>query len=101
MGKDFRQFVIDYDICHTLIKESTINTFLREKPIDYLSKGEEQVIDDDDLKLYPIINNSETKESVNEILKEQLKEEFKEQSKTNNQKPMKNQKSIMIQKNSQ
>ena len=87
LGKEFRQFVIDYDISDKLIKESTLNTFLREKPFTHVLKGEEPVIDDNDLKKYPIINNSEIKESINIVLKEQQSEtnnNSKKQSKTNN-----------------
>ena len=61
LGLEFRQFAIDYDICHTLIKESTINTFEREKPLNHILKGEEPVIDDNDLEKYPIITNLEEK----------------------------------------
>ena len=64
LGLEFRQFVIDYDICHTLIKESTINTFLREKPFNHILKVEEPVTDDNDLLKYPIINNLEEKELI-------------------------------------
>ena len=71
MGKEFRQFVIDYNIGHKLIKESTINTFLREKQFNHILKGEEPVIDDNDLKKYSIINNLEEKELINSVLKEE------------------------------
>ena len=33
---EFRQFVIEYDINHTLIKKSTVDTFLREKPFTHI-----------------------------------------------------------------
>ena len=75
MGKELRQFFVDYNIDHSLIKESTINIFLRQKPFIHILKGEEPVIDDNDFKKYPIINNLEEKKSINDVIKEQLKEE--------------------------
>ena len=32
LGHEFRQVVIEYDINHDLIKEKTINIFLKQKP---------------------------------------------------------------------
>ena len=48
LGKEFRQFVIDYNINRKLIKKSTINTFLREKPFNHILKGEKPVMVDND-----------------------------------------------------
>ena len=45
LGKEFRQFVIDYNIDHSLIKESTINIFLRKKQFNHILKAKEPVID--------------------------------------------------------
>ena len=75
LGREFRQFAIEYNIDHSLIKESTINTFLRKKLFNLVLKGEEPVIDDNDAKKYPIINNLEEKKSINDVINEQLKEE--------------------------
>ena len=38
LGVEFRQFVIEYNINHKLIKKSTINTFLKQKPFTYILK---------------------------------------------------------------
>ena len=87
LGKEFREIIIKYNIDRSLIKESTINTFLREKPFNHILKGEEPVIDNDDFKKYPIVNNLGIKQSINEVIKEQIKEESKtkkKQSKTKN-----------------
>ena len=46
LGVDFREFVNKYNIDHCLIKESIINTFLKEKLPTYILKGEEPVIND-------------------------------------------------------
>ena len=38
LGVEFRQFVIKYNINHDLIKEKTVNIFLKQKPFTYLLK---------------------------------------------------------------
>ena len=46
LGVELRQFVIEYDINHNLIKEKTINIFLKQKSFIYLlseKPGEEPI----------------------------------------------------------
>ena len=64
LGVKFRQFVIEYNINHDLIKEKTINIFLKQKSFVYLlSEKPKEPIDynNDDT---PIINNKEEKEII-------------------------------------
>ena len=62
LGHEFRQFVIDYNIDHKLIKEKAINIFLKQKPFTYLlsEKPNEKLIDYD-LDKTQTINNEEEK----------------------------------------
>ena len=57
-GYEFSQFVIEYNINHDLIKEKTINIFLKQKPFLYLlkEKPEDEPVNYDSDKT-PIINN--------------------------------------------
>ena len=68
LSHEFRQFVIDYNIDHKLIKEKTINIFLKQKPFTYLlsEKPNEKLIDDD-LDKTPTINNEEEKKMIKNV----------------------------------
>ena len=65
LGHEFRQFVIEYNIDHELIKEKTINIFLKDKPFIYLlkEKPDDESIDYSDDKA-PTINNNKEKEWI-------------------------------------
>ena len=65
LGHEFRQFVIEYNIDHELIKEKTINTFLRDKAFLYLlkEKPDDESIEYSDDKA-PTINNNKEKEWI-------------------------------------
>ena len=63
LGVEFRQFVIKYNINHDLIKEKTVNIFLKQKPFTYLLKEEpdEEPIDYSTDKTPTIENKVENK----------------------------------------
>ena len=65
LGHEFRQVVIEYDINHDLIKEKTINIFLKQKSFLYLlsEKRDDESIDysnDDTLTM----DNKQEKEDI-------------------------------------
>ena len=61
LGVEFRQFVIEYNINHDLIKEKTINIFLKQKSFLHLlsEKPDDGSIDYSDDRTPTITNNKE------------------------------------------
>ena len=63
LGIEFRKFVMECNIKHNLIKEKTINIFLKQKPFGYLlseKQGEELINDNNVTEM----NNEEEKKSL-------------------------------------
>ena len=63
LGNEFRKFVMECNIKHNLIKEKTINIFLKQKPFGYLlseKQGEELINDNNATEM----NNEEEKKSL-------------------------------------
>ena len=93
LGVEFRQFVIKYNINHDLIKEETINIFLKQKPFGYLLKekhDEEPVNYDTDNT--SAINSEEEKEMIESVREnkqdeqQEIIDDLKKQIQINNKK---------------
>ena len=78
LGHEFRSFVIKYDIKHDLIKEKTINIFLKQKAFVYLlsEKPDDEPIDYTDDNT-PAMNNKQEKHEI-ENAKEEKEDKKKE-----------------------
>ena len=65
LGHEFRQFVIEYNIKHDLIKGKTINIFLKQRPFIYLlsEKPDDDPIDYTDDNT-PTMNNKQEKHNT-------------------------------------
>ena len=76
LGHEFRQFVIDYNINHDLIKEKTINIFLKHKQFLYLlseKPNEEPINQGFDNTI--AIDNKEEKKMIENIKEEKQDEQ--------------------------
>ena len=101
LGFEFRQFVIEYNINHNLIKEKTVNPFLGQKSFTYLlkEKPDEEPIDystdkttikNNDPINNSAINNETTIKNNEPINNSAINNEPINNSTINNEEPMNN-----------
>ena len=96
LGVEFRQFIIEYNINHDLIKEKAINIFLKQKsflhilkekpdeePIDYNNDDTSTVDNKEEKEMIENVreNKQDKKQKKNDCLKEEMLDNNKKQKK--------------------